>query len=366
MLPRSFPLSALLAIACARDPAPPACIASEIAAIPPGDAPATWAAGLLSTADMLVLGEFHGLVPQITFTAEVARHTQDPLDLAVEILPASRQAELDALVAASDRSPAAWARIIGGKYHPLPLTVAEYDLLVEVVAELRTKGRDIRLVGLAPPCSTLEQPDRDAALNCLQTRDATMARAVLDAVDRGRKVLVLAGFAHADLSNPAMLAGHLQAARPGRVASVLIDGPLLQPEGGDGRWALACGGLFHLLEAEDPRQGLALPLDIPPYDRLDCLPGDPSLARSYTGVVALPPGAGPTALPPEVFAALTDEDLTRWNRFAVELMGEPADVLTRDRDGWARYAIEDTSRYAKLNIQAADWCEHGEVYRSAP
>lgn len=349
-MPHRPSLALILCAACAR-PAPPSCVSDRLAAVPPDAGAAAWVAGLYPDADVVLLGEFHGLVQQIELAAAVLALAPDPLDLAVEVLPASRQAELDALAAGGARDASAWARVIGGKYHPLPLTVAEYGRLSDAVAAQRRAGRDVRLIGLAPPCSIDEQGGRDAAIDCLERRDALMAETLLGSVTAGRRALALAGFAHVDLSRPETLAGRLAAARPGRVASVLLDGPFAEVDQG-AAWELSCDGLFRLLDDADPRADLAVDLRAPAFAELECDGARPS--RAYTGVVSLPPGATPTALPPEVFAAVSDADLARWNDFEQILMGQNR---ARDRDGWARFAVEDAASYGRLTVQAPGFCD---------
>lgn len=354
---------ALLALACRGAPAsppPPACLAEPLEALAQAPSPLDWGLAELQRGQVVLLGEFHGLEPQIRFAGALAAAAAAQglaVDLAVEVLPAERQAALDA---AAQGEAGRWAEVIGGKYDLRPLGLAAYAELAQIASGARQAGGDLALLGLAPACDPEAAGGREQAVDCLLARDAALAAAVEARLARGRRVVALVGFRHADLGAAGSLGAQLAAAHPGRVSSLLLSGPGAQrPDGG---WERLCEGLPDALGAALGR----------PYTaRLDRAPGSGwgrgcledgaegrlSEAFSALGWIGDPGGWGaPRPLDWSVLEAVSDPDLRRWNRFEVEVLGQPFDHLRDDRRVWWGRARAEAAALGALSLPPAPAC----------
>lgn len=366
-------------ISCRSPGAPPveapalACPAAEafVAAARGGAPPAAWLVERARGADVLALGEFHGLAPQIQLVSEVIAEAAAaglPMDLGAELLPASRQAALDAMVSQAQWSEAPWAEVVAGRPLLGPLALADYLGPVKA-AWTASRVQPTRVVGLSPACDFATAGDADGAVSCLMGREGFMAsQAETEVLGRGRKLLLSAGFHHTariappggDVEAPTAVA---RLAEGHRVYTALLAGPVA--EGPDGAWVRACDGLLDAVGAARGGAPYAADLHTPPWDGLplSCL-GDPAatgaLSSAFDAVIWLgdpAAAAGPTALSPAFFQALDPAALKQWNRFEVELQGAPAGHLSQGADVWAGTAIAEARRYAGLRYAAGAACE---------
>ena len=365
----------LLSLAC-RSPAPPPeapanpCPAQDrfVSAAPVEASPVDWAVARLRENDVLALGEFHGLAPQIQLVSDVliaASAAGLDVDLGAELLPASRQAQLDAMTSAEAWDEAVWPEVVAGRPLLGPLALADYLEPVKAVWSA-SRARPSRVVGLSPACDFASVGDADAAVNCLADREVFMAeRASSEVLARGRKLVFSAGFNHVsrraaqggDIDGPTALArlseGH-------KSVAVLLAGPVSQ--GADGSWVRACDGLFDVVGAAHGGAPYAADLRQPPWDglTLSCLgEGEGALSQAFDAVIWLgEPSAAPPPrpLPAAFFKAVGKPALTQWNRFEVELQGAPAGHLSQGADVWAGTAQSEAARYAALPYAAAPAC----------
>lgn len=365
-------------VSCASAPpaAPaPACADPAAAAFlrdAPVDAdPVTWAVAHLRENDALVLGEFHGLAPQIRFTGEVlvaAAKAGLDVDLGAELLSASRQPELDALVWERKWDPAGWSLVVAGRPLLGPLAIADYASNAQAARQaLALRPGAGRVVGLSPDCGFGTVGDATGAIGCLDGREAALAeRAEAMVLAKGRKLLLSVGFNHAarvlspDNETPQPTATARLSARH-KVFTVLLAGPMA--EGAEG-WGRTCDGLLDALGAARGGRPYAADLGSAPWNRLaaGCL-GDPkatgSLVEAFDGVVWLGDPAGfspPTALTLADIEAVGPEAIGQWNRFQVELQGLPVGNLNQDARMWAATAQQEAARLAGLKLRPVGVC----------
>jgi len=310
----------------------PACVADAARAVKTQGSfdPAGAVAELLETHDVVAVGEFHRLVEEIRFFADVVGHATGAFDVGMELLPATRQADLDDLVTSADFEEWRWWRILGDRHQLVPMDAAEYVAVPRAVWEAnRTRDVPIRLVGLLPDCRLESRPSVEATLDCFRDRDATMAEiAEREVLGRGRKLLVSAGTFHVGRTGEGTFTEQL-AARS--VATVLLAGPV---EGDGEGWDAACGGLFRSLHAA---LGRAFWVPTAPLDLDGCS------ARGFDSVVELGPATiGPTAPDGVAFSALGAAPLASWDRFRTELLNEPA---RGDAETWRLETARELMRF---------------------
>lgn len=360
----------LLVFACRGPAPPPARPAVRCAAqgpfldAPVEAAPAAWAARRLAEVDVLALGEFHGLAPQIRLVSDVLLAASEAglaLDLGAELLPASRQAQLDGMTSAARWDEGPWAEVVAGRPLLGPLALADYLGPVEA-AWRASRAVPVRVVGLSPPCDFASAGDAEGAVACLDDREAFMADRADDLVlKRGRKLVLSAGFNHTSRVAPPDAQGQgptalARLAEGRRALSLLLAGPVSQ--GADGGWRTVCAGLLDAVGAARGGAPFAVDLRVPPWDALDlsCVghpPGSGPLSEAFDGILWLgDPAASPppTPLPPAFFEAVGQGALGQWNRFEVELQGAPAGHLAQGADVWAGAAQAEAARYAALPI----------------
>ena len=136
---------------------------------------------LLHTHDAVLLGEHHD-VAEIDFLS-VLHKLERPTVLAMS--PAACCPGRDQSGARTETFHQ-WPGIVGFKYWPAPLHVAEYSRVLDAVRAARARGVDVQIVGLAPQCRLPPNPrpaQRDAAIRCFKERDDRM-------LDRLRQIRV--------------------------------------------------------------------------------------------------------------------------------------------------------------------------------
>ena len=300
----------------------------------------------------LLIGEHHGQTAEIDLLATLIEEQAAPVLVAMELLPAAAQPQLDALLEADRFVEADWLAVVGKRYWPAPLHVQAYARVVAAARSARGKGVDVRLVGLAPDCRLGPMPTTAAAMDCFRERDAAMLRTLRAArkahPDHG--LIVSAGWRHLSAvrlpSAPKVLGESWPAHWP--ATRVLLTAPeRALPTGG---WVSTCGAAptslanarqqavaVDLSESSAQALTLASCLDLPSAD-------DRPLSKAFDLLVALPPGAAPQALGVDEFARIAPADRAAWARTYVELMGRSQPPQTPQE--WASWASADVADLA--------------------
>jgi hypothetical protein len=283
----------------------------------------------------------------------------------MELLPASRQADLDALVMAETFEEWGWWKVVADRHDLIPLDVAEY-LEIPRAVHAANVGREgdtrIRLVGLLPDCRPGSQPSLEAVLDCFGDRDATMAKIAEDrTLQRGRRLLLSAGLFHTalrmvDPDGEAWTTTGRELAARHDVASILLSGPI---DRGGLQWGTLCDGWFRALGASLGRP-FAVPTEALPRLPLSCIGDDagPSLALSaaFTAVVELGPSgvmADPTPPDGVAFSAIGRDAVRSWDRFRYELLGkEPRGTP----EAWRTEVARELMRFSETEEAPAEAC----------
>ena len=309
----------------------------------------------------LLVGEHHGQVAEIDLLVDVIAEQTQPVLVAMELLPASAQGELDGMLAADSFSEAAWLAIVGERYWPAPLHVREYVRVAEAAWKRSRDGVDVRLIGLAPDCRLGPLPDSRTAIACFRDRDDAMLRVLREvrASHPQHRLVVSAGWRHLSAvrlpSAPKVMGESWPAHWP--ATRVLLTAPERAAEAGG--WVSTCGaGPSALAEARngpvvvdlahESAAGLTLGgcVDLPKADTR-------SLSKAFDLLVALPPGAPPTPLDEDAFQLVDPSDRAAWVRTRRELMGQ-ADAPTSPT-AWASWAREDVDGL-RAQLQAVEGC----------
>jgi hypothetical protein len=348
----------------------PACVADQVRGVRKAGSfdPVGVAADELKRREVLAIGEFHRLVGEIRYLTAVierAAAVGTVFDVGMELLPQVRQADLDALVTASEFEERDYFSLIGSRHDLIPLDVAEYLEIPRAVwtaNQTREGDARIRLVGLSPPCTFAEQFGPESVLDCFRQRDATMAEiAEREVLGRGRRLLLSAGRFHAatrwedeDGEPWTTVAGVL--ARKRDVGSILLSGPV---DWGGLEWRAMCGGIFRSVGAALGRS-YAAPMhvfrDLPFSCLGDDAGGDASITAGYTTVVELGPIAempAPSPLDGYALSAIGPESLAEWDRFRERLMHKPA---RGDADGWRVEIARSLVRFTETSEPSVQEC----------
>jgi len=306
--------------------------------------------GLLAANDVVMLGEHHSDVAEIDFLVSVIEALDKPTVLAMELLPRAAQADINQALVAETLSEQAWPSIVGAKYWPAPLHVAEYSRILDAVRAARTRGLDLQIIGLAPQCTLPSNPqptDRNRAIRCFKERDARM-------LDRLRQV-------HVDLPAHAILVSagwrHVSAKRlPDAPRAMGMDLPAhwssqrlllagTEEALADGTVRATCGGTPASI-AQAVGGPVFLPAGPTPWTLSDCVDtGSPvtrRLVAYFDGVIGLPAGPAPTPWDRYAFARVPAEDRTTWARTRNSLMNEP----------WPGGSPEELERWAAQDVAA--------------
>ena len=318
----------------------------------------------LDSGQALLLGEHHGQVAEVALLLDLVGHLQMPTMVAMELLPASQQAELDALVSADTFSHKAWMGVVGDRYWPAPLHVSEYEDVARAVWSRRQDGVDVRLVGLAPDCRLPPSPsasDRSTALTCFGDRDASMLTILRGAraTHPDHALVVSAGWRHVSkvrLPSAPKALGELWP-RHWPATRVLLSAPERALD--TGGWVSTCGsGPTELASAH--RKPISIALSVPPGAALqlgDCVdlpkPDGRPLHEAFDLLVGLAKGTAPTPLDEDDFALVDPEDRAAWARTRTVLMGH--DSAPSTPAGWAAWAHEDVS-VLSAQLQSAPGC----------
>lgn len=358
----------VLALGCAAtQPSPPvdvpACIASEAKEVQRSGSfdPVGAVAQEVSSADVVAVGEFHRIVAEIEFFAQVIGRSRGPFDVGLELLPASRQNDLDALVTAETFESWTWWSIVGDRHDLKPLDFAEYEAIPRAVWEANRARPDdpIRLVGLLPDCRVASHPSREAVIDCFRDRDASMAAiAEEEVLGKGRRLLLGAGTFHVarrmedpDSEPWPTVTGVLAKTRS--VRTVLLAGPI---EGDGATWGALCGGLFESLHGSMGRAFVV------PTARLDlslsCLGpaagGHVPLADAFDLVVELGPStAEPSALDSVAFSAIGPAALRTWDQTRTDLYGE---APWETAEAWRLESGRELMRFTDIRSRAVSEC----------
>ncbi len=305
---------------------------------------------LLASNDVVLLGEHHSDVAEIDFLVSVIDALDRPTVLAMELLPRAAQADINQALVAETLSEEAWPGIVGAKYWPAPLHVAEYSRILDAVRAARQRGIDVQISGLAPQCTLPSNPrraDRERAIRCFKERDDRM-------LDRLRHV-------HVDLPKHAILVSagwrHVSATRlPGAPRAMGMDLPAhwsaqrlllagTEQTLADGTVRATCAGAPAAI-AEVVGKPVFLPSEPTPWTLSDCVDtGEPVTRRfagSFDGVIGLLAAPAPTPWDRYAFARVPAEDRTTWSRTRNSLMNEP----------WPSGSPEELERWASQDIAA--------------
>jgi len=344
-----FAFLLLLGCPSTRSQAPPAdvpeCIAEPVQAVLERGSfdPVGAVVAALETADVVAVGEFHRLVGEIRFFADVVGRASGTFDVAMELLPASRQADLDALVTAESFDERTWWSIVGDRHQLVPMDAAEYVEIPRAVWRAnRARGDEpIRLIGLLPDCRLESHPSREAVIDCFRGRDDAMAAiARREALDRGRTVLLGAGSLH--IAPLAAGLGDL------RFVGVVLAGPV--DDSGLG-WGSTCGGLFRSMHGAlgrpfaVPVSGLRLPAD--------CVSTGVDTVVELGPVARMPPPSAPDGL---AFTAIGPDALLSWDRFRGEFLSEPP---RGDAENWRLETARELLRFTDREEPPPRACPDG-------
>lgn len=303
---------------------------------------------LLHTHDAVLLGEHHADVAEIDFLVSVLHKLERPTVLAMELLPHAAQADINRALVTETLSDQAWPGIVGFKYWPAPLHVAEYSRVLDAVRAARARGVDVQIVGLAPQCRLPPNPrpaQRDTAIRCFKERDDRM-------LDRLRQIrvdlpkhtiLVSAGWRHVSATRlpgapRAMgmdLPAHWSSAR------VLLAGT--EQSAGEGQARATCSGAPAAI-AEAVGRPVYLSASQPTWSLSTCvaLEGESMrpLDASFDAVIGLPAGPPPTPWDRYTFARVPAEDRTAWTRTRTSLMAQ----------SWPGGSPEELERWAAQDL----------------
>ena len=335
--------------------------------------PVAWGLKRLGEHDVLVVGEYHRLAPQIRYVAELVRtaaEAQLDFDLAIELVTAAGQEQLDALMAAPDFDRHAWWQVLGLSYLPGPATIATYEEPIRAAWEAnRARPGSVRVIGLHPDCSLAARGDVPGVHACEDDRDSFMARtARAQVLDAERKLLLFCGSRHAavrlvrksgyPMDNVATLL-----AKTHQVHALLLAGPAELISEDPPLWGSTCGGLFD--EAHDALgTPFAIGLDQPPLDSLtyrcenDWFMSAMPLRDAYQSLAYLQPPAKmphPEPLPREFFELVGQEVIDGWNRHLVEVLKRPESFLERGIDDWAAGAVQEAGYRGAIPTAPPDW-----------
>lgn len=310
----------------------------------------------------LLIGEHHGQVAEVDLLASLIMGQSTPVLVAMELLPAAAQPQLDALLAADRFSRSDYNGVVGKRYWPAPLHVEEYTRVAEAAWSVRNeKGVDVRLIGLAPDCRLGPMPDSKAAMDCFRERDAAM----LQTLRAARKdhpdhaLIVSAGWRHLTAVRLPSAARVLGESWPAHwpATRVLLTAPeRAVPNGG---WVSTCGaGPTSLARAR--QAPVAIDLSLPSAQLLSLggcvdLPSadDRPLGKAFDLLVALPPAAAPRAWTSDHFRQVAPADRAAWARTRMELMGQAE--APESPEEWARWASEDVAALT-AQLKPADGC----------
>lgn len=152
--------------------------------------PVDYIAGVLERHPIVLLGEGHWIRHDVELVARLVRRTGGIgfQVLASELLPASRQAVVDELIAAERWDRARTISLLRAQAWPYE----EYLEILEAAWEVNRDGRSLRVVALGPGANWRE------TLPAGETYDEFMARRILEAAPRDAvRVVVHLGFNHA-------------------------------------------------------------------------------------------------------------------------------------------------------------------------
>ncbi len=285
---------------------------------------------LLHKHDAVLLGEHHADVAEIDFLVSVLNQIERPTALAMELIPRAAQNALNRALMAETLTDRSWPGIVGHKYWPAPLHVAEYSRILDAVRAARARGVDIQIIGLAPQCRLPPGGDsqhRAQAIRCFKERDDRMLDRLREVrVDLpAHTILVSAGWRHVSAtrlpSSPRAMGMDLPA--HWSIQRILLAGTEQALE--DGRSRATCGGAPAAI-AEAAGRPVFLSASQPTWGLSSCVEVEGEsmepLDKSFDAVIGLPAGAAPTPWDRYTFARVPAEDRTAWARTRASLMAK--------------------------------------------